>query len=489
MEVPIAQLRFSLTEEQYYKPEFESLAISDVGAGEKYVSVENMKSFLEKMKLSDHDNKKIIGIISQGGQKITMKGFMAGIRLCSLIRQGKKYTAADIQREQKILARRSKPMPVVASTPPRPESCENLLTPLQMPTKIIVDQPVLVQSGWFGTSSYYTYRISSEILNKKHTVTRRFSDLDWLHSRLLNSFKGFIIPQLPNKKIINNTDKAFIEHRRADMEKFLNHIFSHEILGNCQTFIAFITLDDNDFTSFKDQNIEEAFEAFEIQGLENTIDKTIAHLQTKFQYITSSSNLTQNSTIKTINDSAIIICENLKGVIESFHNYSESWSNQTMSSLGFLQDLQSQTVNVMKESQNRHKTAMKTYEDSLRYELDKAQGLIQAVECYEGSINKQILEQNLMNRIIKKQKQCTDMLSSSRYLEEIGKHQAQIEDLAKESFQIEKNIKHEFYEQKKQKTSRISSLIISLVATERAHNLELSNHWKDLKKHFQKPLY
>ncbi|OMJ66858.1 hypothetical protein SteCoe_36155 [Stentor coeruleus] len=488
MEVPIAQLRFSLAEEQYYKPEFDNLAITDSGGGEKYVSAEAMKNFLEKMKLSDHDNKKIIGIISQGEQKISMKGFMAGIRLCSLIRQGKKYTAADIQREQKILARRTKPIQSVASPPPRPESCENLLTPLQLPIKIIVDQPVLIQSGWFGTSSYYTYRISSEILNKKHTVTRRFSDLDWIHNKLLSSFKGFIIPQLPDKKIINNTDKAFIEHRRADMEKFLNHIFSHEILGNCQTFIAFLTLDDNEFTRFKEQNIEETFETFEIQGLENTIDKTIAHLQTKFQYITSSFNPTQNSTIKTINDSATVICENLKGVIENFHNYSESWSNQTMSSLVLLQELPNQTINIIKESQERHKSAMKTYEDSLQYELDKTQGLIQAVECYDMSINKQILEQNLVNRIIKKQKQCTDMLSSSRYLEEIEKHQAQIEDLAKESFQIEKNIKHEFSEQKKQKTSRISSLIVSLVATERAHNLELLNHWKDLKKHFQKSL-
>mmetsp|Transcript_10068 Transcript_10068/g.10016 ORF Transcript_10068/g.10016 Transcript_10068/m.10016 type:complete len:200 (+) Transcript_10068:107-706(+) len=44
--------------------------------------------------------------------------------------------------------------------------------------EISVETPTLVSCGWFGSSSYHTYPIITQINDQIYRVTRRFSDLD-----------------------------------------------------------------------------------------------------------------------------------------------------------------------------------------------------------------------------------------------------------------------------------------------------------------------
>jgi len=47
---------------------------------------------------------------------------------------------------------------------------------------------------------------------------RRYYDFVWLNDRLRESFKGYIIPPLPDKTIIpNRFDPQFIQARRRDL--------------------------------------------------------------------------------------------------------------------------------------------------------------------------------------------------------------------------------------------------------------------------------
>ena len=102
MDFSISSLKFSSKEETFYKPEFENLS-KPSPIGLKAISQEDMRIFLAKLKLSDHDMNKVLKLISERDGKIYMRNFMAAMRLCSLIRQGIKYSLADMKNEQRIL--------------------------------------------------------------------------------------------------------------------------------------------------------------------------------------------------------------------------------------------------------------------------------------------------------------------------------------------------------------------------------------------------
>ena len=146
MELINTKLKFTGSEEQHYTAEFEGL----LTPGQSFIYTEEMREFLKKLKLSDHDIQKVLNLILEGNKQVFLINFMAGMRLCSLIKQGKKYSKDDMYKEQKILARRNKQIPSAPQTKSLTASKDpenNLLSSTRNLAKIIVEEPVLVNCG------------------------------------------------------------------------------------------------------------------------------------------------------------------------------------------------------------------------------------------------------------------------------------------------------------------------------------------------------
>ena len=59
-------------------------------------------------------------------------------------------------------------------------------------------------------------------------------------------YKGRLIPNLPEKKLIGNLDPSFIDKRREELETFLREISKHEVLKYDTQLKAFLTIADFD---------------------------------------------------------------------------------------------------------------------------------------------------------------------------------------------------------------------------------------------------
>eukprot|EP00049_Salpingoeca_infusionum_P018048 m.355506 g.355506 ORF g.355506 m.355506 type:complete len:491 (+) comp17267_c0_seq1:230-1702(+) len=75
-------------------------------------------------------------------------------------------------------------------------------------------------------------------------VERRFKHFDWLHARFSKMFPGVAIPALPDKQVQGRFDDEFIEHRRQALQKFLNRVARHPVLGTSSIFRHFLTATD-----------------------------------------------------------------------------------------------------------------------------------------------------------------------------------------------------------------------------------------------------
>ena len=53
---------------------------------------------------------------------------------------------------------------------------------------------------------------------------RRYSDFEWLHKRLSTVYPAAIIPIFPEKRMLNNTDEAFVSTRTAALAAYTDKV-------------------------------------------------------------------------------------------------------------------------------------------------------------------------------------------------------------------------------------------------------------------------
>jgi len=108
-----------------------------------------------------------------------------------------------------------------------------------------------------GMGSYVSYRVNVKTnLVQYHlsdfVADRRYNDFVWLNDKLRERFKGYIIPPLPDKTIIQNRfDPQFIEARRRELGKFLNRLAAHPILASSSILQTFLESDAEEFSAAK----------------------------------------------------------------------------------------------------------------------------------------------------------------------------------------------------------------------------------------------
>ena len=104
-----------------------------------------------------------------------------------------------------------------------------------------------MQGGGLFSKAYVTYLVETKPLGFK--VRRRFSDFIWLHDILKSLYINCVIPPIIKKNYIMGIDVEGINKRIRVVEKFLQEISVHPLLGRSEIFYDFISLrNDKDFS-------------------------------------------------------------------------------------------------------------------------------------------------------------------------------------------------------------------------------------------------
>eukprot|EP01025_Chloroclados_australasicus_P055401 TRINITY_DN66_c5_g1_i1.p1 TRINITY_DN66_c5_g1~~TRINITY_DN66_c5_g1_i1.p1 ORF type:complete len:554 (-),score=85.44 TRINITY_DN66_c5_g1_i1:327-1988(-) len=105
---------------------------------------------------------------------------------------------------------------------------------------------------------YMTYLITTKcsqpsFLPAQTTVRRRFKDVVALANLLKATHRGYFIPPRPEKNPVQGKkmDDKFIEYRRRALERYLNVLGVHEVIGKSEEFATFLSLDGELRTSHK----------------------------------------------------------------------------------------------------------------------------------------------------------------------------------------------------------------------------------------------
>eukprot|EP00347_Sterkiella_histriomuscorum_P012397 403368732 len=109
-----------------------------------------------------------------------------------------------------------------------------------------------ISQGYFGMSSFTQYQLETRSKlpsydpTRVYIVQRRFNDFEWMHQKLSEdkSYKGLMIPPLPEKKFVGKLDNNFIEKRKEELESYLRVITTHNILKFDQQIFAFLTIEE-----------------------------------------------------------------------------------------------------------------------------------------------------------------------------------------------------------------------------------------------------
>lgn len=107
---------------------------------------------------------------------------------------------------------------------------------------VSVDSPKK-ETKFKGMKSFIAYQLTPSFNNIP--VSRRYKHFDWLHLRLVDKFSLIPIPPLPDKQISGRYEEQFIEHRRVQLQEFVDWVCRHPVLSICDVWMHFLTCNDD----------------------------------------------------------------------------------------------------------------------------------------------------------------------------------------------------------------------------------------------------
>ncbi|CAK9823458.1 Sorting nexin lst-4 [Anthophora retusa] len=93
-----------------------------------------------------------------------------------------------------------------------------------------------------GLKSFIVYQLTPTFNNIQ--VSRRYKHFDWLHERLEEKYCFIPIPPLPDKQISGRYEEQFIEHRRTQLQEFVDYVCRHPVLARSRVWEHFMTCTD-----------------------------------------------------------------------------------------------------------------------------------------------------------------------------------------------------------------------------------------------------
>lgn len=111
----------------------------------------------------------------------------------------------------------------------------------RQPYSVIVDSPKK-DTKFHGLKKFIAYKLTPSFNNVD--VFRRYKQFDWLHERLAEKFSMIPIPPLPDKQISGRYEEQFIEHRRVQLQEFVDWVCRHPVLSHCDVWMHFLVCQD-----------------------------------------------------------------------------------------------------------------------------------------------------------------------------------------------------------------------------------------------------
>lgn len=436
-----------------------------------------------------------------------LPNFMATMRLVSAYKQGKSLAFTQVLQEQKIIAKKAKkeklthneeskaeePVPATvsksASKLPIPKICmskfekideENSTTNPQ-DLLVTVEHPTLIKSGWFGSTSYYSYTVISKISGKLFTVKRRFKDLDWLHTILTKQYKGYSIPPLPVKKYIKNTSGDFIEERRNDMERYLNIVAEHSVLSISVPFRIFTQTPSERFT--RESEKAEQTDVPNSVSMEHRFDMLVASVQNKLQLILSKKIMPFSKEMAKIEESI----KKIEIPVKAYSNTFSQWSASLTSSLTIIETIYFEDSLINEMVSNRYHSIVRPCVGDV-YEFSeeakeihlRVEGVKLAIASYKRSIDEYSELETLVSRQLGKHRSSRDEDTAAKYLNQIQNTQDSLNRLTNELDQIEKNISNEFASLAGFKEQKLQKLVDAVVKQQKNYYENESLFWEEV---------
>lgn len=107
-----------------------------------------------------------------------------------------------------------------------------------------------------GMDAHVVYRVATKTSLPQYRYRefycfRRFKDFDYLYQKLAASHPGVIVPPLPDKGVIDRFgpgfEKAFIEARRVELQRYMYRIANHPVLRNSPHLALFLQATDDEW--------------------------------------------------------------------------------------------------------------------------------------------------------------------------------------------------------------------------------------------------
>ncbi|KAL2751488.1 sorting nexin-9 isoform X1 [Vespula maculifrons] len=93
-----------------------------------------------------------------------------------------------------------------------------------------------------GLKSFIVYQLTPTFNNIQ--VSRRYKHFDWLHERLEEKYCFIPVPPLPDKQLSGRYDEQFIEHRRTQLQEFVDYVCRHPVLSRSRVWDHFMICTD-----------------------------------------------------------------------------------------------------------------------------------------------------------------------------------------------------------------------------------------------------
>ena len=104
---------------------------------------------------------------------------------------------------------------------------------------VSVTEPTKVPDA-FG-SGYVLYKVNSEFSESEiYSVSRRYSDFQWLVEVFKEKYPGAINPPLPEKQSMGRFSSEFVQTRRRSLERFLIRVAARSELSSSEHFRSFL---------------------------------------------------------------------------------------------------------------------------------------------------------------------------------------------------------------------------------------------------------
>jgi len=190
--------------------------------------------------------------------------------------------------------------------------------------------------GKLFSKSYITYLITTMPLNLK--VRRRFSDFEWLHQILINTYNYCLIPSIPKKKknlnkiVSDKFDEAFLRKRSRKFEKFLNYLINDPILKNLKIVYDFLSIEKEE----EFQKSKKAYEKNEKKKSSSNINDFVsldgyANVEInseKEKYLTKikENTINNDNTLKKINSTIKSLKDDLINASTKLKDISKNWN-------------------------------------------------------------------------------------------------------------------------------------------------------------------